>query len=141
MALLNGWGATRDETAAYQWIRRAAEAGDPRGEISVAVMLAVGQGVDENDAEARDWYARGVARNLAPPLRGLGIMLYTGEGGPVDRARGWAYLKLAADAGEANAKRLIDERVGDLSAPDRERGEAIVADWIAKHGPPRLMEE
>ncbi|MEZ4281826.1 MAG: alpha/beta fold hydrolase [Myxococcota bacterium] len=141
MALLNGWGATRDDRAAYEWIRRAAEAGDPRGEISLAVMLAVGQGVVENDAEARDWYARGVARNLAHPLRGLGIMLYTGEGGPVDRARGWAYLKLAADAGEANAQRLLDERVVNLSSRDRERGEAIVADWIAKHGPPGLMGE
>ncbi len=141
MALLNGWGATRDDRAAYEWVRRAAEAGDPRGEISLAVMLAVGQGVSEDDAAAREWYARGVARNLAHPLRGLGIMLYTGEGGPVDRARGWAYLELAADAGEANAKRLLAEAVGNLSDADRERGEAIVADWIAKYGQPQLMEE
>jgi TPR repeat protein len=104
MALLEGWGVEQDPVDAYRWVRKAAEAGDARGQISLATMLAIGQGVDEDDEEARVWYQRGVERNLADSLRGLGGMLVTGEGGSVEPARAWAYLMLAADAGEDKAR-------------------------------------
>ncbi|MBY0399016.1 SEL1-like repeat protein [Myxococcota bacterium] len=141
MAFINGFGTKRDEAAAYPWIRRAAEEGDENAEISLAVMLALGQGVAENDEEAREWYGRGVARNLAHALRSLGVMLIHGEGGPVDASRGWAYLKLAADAGEPTARQGVELLEVEVAEGDRKAGEALAAEWVTKYGRPKLLDD
>ena len=57
MALLEGVGVEADPQEAYRGVRKAGEAGYANAEISTAVMLALGQGVEENDAEARSWAA------------------------------------------------------------------------------------
>jgi hypothetical protein len=140
MALLNGSGVERNEREAYRWVRKAAEAGETRAEISTAVMLALGQGVAENDAEARLWYERAATRNSAHALRGLGFMLLNGEGGPREAARGHAYVRLAADAGEPAAKRLLTEFPPSLDAAERTAADEIAAKWLREHGAPVVVD-
>ena len=55
--------------------------------ISLAVMLAVGQGVAPDPAEARLWYARTAESGSAHALRALGMMILVGEGGASDHER------------------------------------------------------
>ena len=137
MVLLRG--EPKDEIGAYSWIRKAAEGGDRRGMLSTAVMLATGAGVAENDAEAREWYQRAVNDFAsAHALRGLGGMLLVGEGGAKDAARGWAYMKLAAEAGEETAKLGLERLADRVSARDRRKARKLAEEWVAQHGPPRL---
>jgi len=98
------------------------------------VMLATGQGVDEDDAAARDWYYAAAQERSAHALRGLGMMLVTGEGGDADPAMGVALLQLAAEAGEENAITLLgmlEDDVATLENVARARQE-----WLADHGQP-----
>ncbi len=136
MALLNGSGVEKNEQEAYRWVRKSGEAGYTEGELSTAVMLAIGQGVAENDAEARTWYERAVRKNSAHALRGLGFMLLTGEGGSRDGARGFAYAKLAADAGEETAVKLLPKFEPQVSAIERATADQIAAQWLKEHGAP-----
>ena len=106
--------------------------------ISRAVMLATAEGVDEDDAAARSWYRRASESGqdgFAHALRGLGSMLVTGEGGPPDLARGIAYLRIAAAAGDQPAWTLL-EQWDDRVTPDVHAEAARLSEaWIAEHLP------
>lgn len=139
MMYLQGVGTPADPVEAYRWVVRASEGGDVNAMISRGVMLATGEGVAEDDAAARIWYQRAAESgdvNFPHALRGLGAMLVTGEGGPVDLPRGIAYLKIARAANDANASRLL-ETWSDRITPEVDRQALAIANrWMAQHMPP-----
>lgn len=106
--------------------------------IRRAAMLATGNGVAENDAEARLWYQR-AAESGRPgyerALRGLGGMLVSGEGGPVDLPRGVAYLLLAREVGDENADNLLSLTASQITPEIQASAEAIARDWRQRHAP------
>jgi hypothetical protein len=110
-------------------VKASGEAGYRNGQISAAVMLAVGQGVQEDDAQARAWYERAARAGSAHALSSLGMMLITGEGGPIDAVTGQAYLELAAAGGGAFSKRMLDERGIGPTAGQRVAIDRIKAGW------------
>lgn len=140
---LNGVGTPVDLTRAYEWMSRAADGGSVEGMRSRASMLALGQGVAENDEEARRWYQRAAESREsgnAQALLSLGGMLIMGEGGPVDVARGYAYLRLAHEGGDEQAERVIQYLDTRIDASIRAEASAIMTAWRAAHGEP-LREE
>ncbi|MEQ8406076.1 MAG: hypothetical protein RKE49_13340 [Oceanicaulis sp.] len=120
MVVLNEGG---DPAEAWRYVAWSAEQGYLDALVSRAVMLATGEGVEQDAGEARQWYARAAARGSAHAARGLGAMLITGEGGPVDAARGYALVDLAAAGGDAYARHVLAEGL-DGAAP--RPGEAAV---------------
>jgi len=108
MMLIQGAGVAKNEAEAFGYVIRSAENGYYEGMNSAAVMFATGQGVNENDQAAREWYYEAAALGSAHALRGLGVMLVTGEGGEANTAMGVALLRLASDAGEVNAQKLLN---------------------------------
>jgi TPR repeat protein len=134
----HGAGTAVDHAEAYRWFVRSADGGEAQGMASRAVMLALGQGVAENDPEARIWYRRAAETGrdgFENGLRGLGWMLATGEGGPIDLPTGIAYLMLANAAGAENAELLLG-RLRDRITPEIEaRARAIGSRWIEEHRP------
>lgn len=134
MMHLRGIGTPANPQESYRWVARAAEAGEVRGMISRAVMLATGEGVPEDDAAARQWYERASRLDdplLAHALRGLGGMLVIGEGGPADVPRGIAYLRIAEGGGDELA-RVGLQRFANLITPEVDRDAArIAAEWLA----------
>lgn len=139
MMYLQGVGTSADPAEAYRWVVRASDGGDVHAMISRGVMLATGEGVAEDDAAARIWYQRAAESgdvNFAHGMRGLGAMLVSGEGGPVDLPRGIAYLKIARAANDANAARLL-ETWRDRITPEIDRQSLEIANrWMAEHLPP-----
>ncbi|HYI48839.1 MAG TPA: tetratricopeptide repeat protein [Allosphingosinicella sp.] len=138
MMHLQGIGTPASEQEAWRWVVRASEAGDTEGMVSRAVMLAIGQGVAENDAEARLWYRRAAESRrdgFGNGLRGLGWMLATGEGGPIDLPTGIAYLMLASDA-RANLADQFLERLRPQITPEIDRrAREIGQRWASEHWP------
>lgn len=138
MMYLNGIGTDADPHEAYRWVARSSDNGGVTAMISRAVMLAMGQGVAEDDAAAREWYRRAATSgdvNFAHALRGLGSMLVTGEGGAADVPRGIAYLRIAQAGNDANAETLL-ERWRDLITPEVDRDAWRIAnEWMAEHMP------
>jgi len=136
MMHLRGTGTPANPQEAYRWVSRAADAGGVNGMISRAVMLATGEGTQEDDAAARLWYQRASEsgqRLFAHGMRGLGSMLVTGEGGPVDLPRGIAYLRIAKAGNDAQAGTLL-ERWRDRITPEIDReAQRIANQWMAEH--------
>lgn len=138
MRLLNGDGAAVNEREAYRWVASAADEGNISGMISRAVMLAMGQGVTEDDVAARSWYQKALGVNApgrAHAMRGLGGMLATGEGGPADPVTAYAYLTLAAEGGDALASRMIG-LLGDVFTPEvQQSATPVIERWKADNPP------
>ncbi len=112
----------RPETEAYRLVSWAADQGDTQAMISRGVMLALGQGVEANPVEARDWYLRAARAGSAHAFRSLGGMWARGEGGDTNIALGFALLDMAAAAGDELAvqvvERLAEEGVARPSEAD-----------------------
>ena len=65
--LEEGWEVERNEAAAFDWYRRAAEAGDPRGQASYAWSLLEQGRINE----ALGWLRRAIASGSASFLQYL----------------------------------------------------------------------
>jgi uncharacterized protein len=136
MNILNGRGTDANSQHAYTWVKRSADNGCAVGMISQAVMLATGDGVDEDDRLARALYEKAALTgdvNTPHALRGLGAMLLTGEGGPVDLVRGFAYLMLAGAAGDEIAGSVLDEFSDQFTDDIRDRSLAYAEQWASEH--------
>jgi TPR repeat protein len=136
MMNLNGVGVPADASAAYAWVARAADNGAVQGMLSRAVMLATGQGVAPDPASAREWYRRAAESGelgSAHGLRGLGGMLVAGEGGPIDLARGYAYLVLAQEGGDQMAAHLVAAIENTLDDRTRAAAQMIITTWRIEH--------
>lgn len=134
MMLREGYGGPHDVPQAFEWARRAGEGGDVNGIISTAVMLATGEGVALDPVAAAQWYQRAIDQHQsAHALRGLSGMYLSGEL-PAEPARGWAYLELAAEAGDRMAPTLM-QRFQDQATPQVRAAARLIADaWRAQHG-------
>ncbi len=136
MLLIDGRAPT-DLATAYRYVRQSAEQNFESGMISLAVMLAMGQGVTPDPAEARLLYARTAESGSAHALRALGMMILVGEGGASDPVKGAAYVELAAEGGDANAATLLRQFAEPLSQLPRTDIDAAKAKWVKDHGAPR----
>ena len=140
MMILDGVGTSANSALAYGWVVRAADNGAVQGMLSRAVMLATGEGVTPDAPAAREWYRRAAESSelgSAHGLRGLGAMLVFGEGGPVDVARGYAYLTLARDGGDENAPRILQVIEPGIDEVTRRQAASIAAAWRVEHGTPQ----
>jgi TPR repeat protein len=136
MMHLQGLGTPADPAEAYRWVVRAADNGVATAMVSRAVMLATGEGVAEDDVGARSWYQRAAESGdvqFAHAMRGLGAMLATGEGGPIDLPRGIAYLRIAKAGNDRQAGTLL-ESWRDRITPEVDRQAWEIANrWMAEH--------
>ncbi len=140
MRYLRGDGTRANARTAYRWIAKGAANGSSNAMISRAVMLATGDGVREDDVAARASYTEAIALrdgNLGHALRGLGGMLYFGEGGPVDRLEGCAYLTTAFQFGDEMAQVMLEEILPQTSSADEEACVARAAEWLEAAMAPR----
>lgn len=138
MMHLEGVGTPRDPREAYRILVTASENGGVRAMISRAVMLATGEGTAEDDAQARIWYQRAAESRQygwEHGLRGLGGMLVLGEGGPVELARGIAYLRVAAAAGDETAAGLLEQFAERVTPALNDEAHGIATAWVAEHLP------
>lgn len=138
MMYLQGVGTTANAVEAYRWVSKAADGCAVQGMISRAVMLATGEGVAENDLEARDWYKRASESGdvmFPHALRGLGAMLVNGEGGPADLPRGIAYLRIAAAGNDTHAPKLLELYRDKITDDVDQQAREIADQWMAQHLP------
>lgn len=120
-----------DRRAARDLLRQAAERGEPGARRLYAQMLETGLGGEARPAQARALYAE--LRASDPDVRiarwRLGRMLEMGWGGPKDLVSARKLYKLAADAGQIDARvdyaRML--RAGAGGKADAARARALLA--------------
>jgi TPR repeat protein len=97
--LANGRGLPRDDAAAAEWFRKAADQGFPQAQFNLASFYASGRGVQRDDAVAAGWFERAAMQDLAPAQHNLGLMYEYGRGVPRDPAKALAWYEKAAAQG------------------------------------------
>lgn len=151
LASLNGNGVPQDDAEAVRWFRLSAERGYATGAYYYAMMLAMGRGVAADAAASLTWLQRaaeggetdamlalaarlaesGAADDAARALalsgqvavtgHAAGMLLHGGLLGPRDPVQAYAWLWLAAEAGQAMAWSVLPDLRRDL------RGERLTA--------------
>ena len=133
MAHLQGQpGFEGGSTEAYIWVRRSAEGGWTDGMISTAVMLATGDGTQQDADEAAYWYTEAATRGSAHAMRGLGAMHYFGELDMSDPTLGLALLELGAEGGDEIALSILDSIQDQIRNFDRPQVDRVKAEWMQR---------
>lgn len=117
-AMVEKCRALRDDSkqvAAFLVCRAAAEAGDPVGAMEYAgffdpVNRAPNSPVDSDGTQAAQWYEKAAKVELVPAMRRLGQLYAKGaDNFPADKAKARDWLSKAADKGDAEAKKALEE--------------------------------
>lgn len=106
-AYQNGWGIPVDAGAGFRHLKIAADAGDPRAQWNVGMMLLEGKGVVANAALARRYVQASAEGDYQDGMISMAVMLALGQGGPVDAAQARVWYGRAAKGGSAHALRAL----------------------------------
>ena len=132
MAREFGQGLPKDETAAVDWYRKAANLGNPQGEFRLGWLLHQGRGVPRDTAEAAAWYRKAAEANIAIAQNNLGVLLERGDGVPADPVEAYKWYCVAAKAqlpiAEGNKKKFAAK----LSPEQIAEAERRAAEWKPK---------
>lgn len=125
LALLHeqGAGVLRNDSMAVAWLRKAAQAGHVEAMVRLANFLELGRGAPRNPKEAVDWYKKATAAGSVPAKTRLGLAHIRAIGKKPDFSRGVQLLREAAEAGDAEAKRILDalgDSAGEAGPPSPE---------------------
>jgi TPR repeat protein len=97
-------GAWRDEPAAVELYRRAAERGHAEAQYALGTMCADGRGTGKDALKAAQWYERAAAAGLPEAAMSLAYLSENGVGTRADRERAIEWYHRAA-AGFLKARR------------------------------------
>jgi len=120
------------DSEAFEWYRKAAEAGDPAGIFGLGTMYAKGEGIERDPLEAGRLIRRAAEMEHIPAMRSYAYALENGNlGFTRDYAAAAEWFRLAAQAGDGvSMRRLRDAYAqGQLGLPvDPEQA----AQWEAR---------
>ena len=105
-----GVGVEQNWTAAIDNYRAAAAAGNEEAYCLLGDCYDRGEGVKRNEAQAFYHYSQAAERGSIKAIRKMAIFLLDGRGVRKDVERGMALLRKAAQAGDATAQFILDEK-------------------------------
>jgi hypothetical protein len=123
---LRGRGVSRDPAEAAHWLQRAADNGNPAGEVEYAILLFNGEGVTANEGLAARYFRRAAAKGNAIAQNRLARLYATGRGVPKNLVEAAAWHLIAAAQGLADS--WLDSTLRTLSAEERARAERLAAE-------------
>lgn len=88
----NGFGVKQDHNAAFEWFKRAADQGDPWGQIAISRGYFKGLGVKQDYAKAIEWAQKGAAQDHAVSQLLLALYYSDDKTGfkDLDKSKKWA---------------------------------------------------
>ncbi len=124
-------GIERDQSAAVNWMRKAAEQGHARAQFNMYRLCSTGIGVTADSAEALKWLHSAVQQNDAHAIIRLGTLyLYGDQGFAKDLTRGLDLTRQAAEMGDWRAQCNLSYYY--LSGYGVERNEVEATKWQRK---------
>jgi TPR repeat protein len=121
----NGRGVKKDDAQAFNLYRQAAEQGLADAQNSLGRLYELGRGGQrQNIAEARRWYKAAAEQGYVLAQSNYGFQLYAGAKTAPERIEAYAWLSLAANAGNAIAIAHHSELSRQLTPAQITAGEA-----------------
>jgi hypothetical protein len=109
-------GQERDDAEAVRWWRRAAQAGNPDGEVLLGNAYLDGRGIKKDEAEAAKWWRKAADAGSVDGEALLGEAYYGGIGMGKNQAEGLRRLREAAKGGSSIAQIFLNS-IGTQSDP------------------------
>ena len=104
-----GKGVDEDYRQAVFWYKKAAEQGDTKAQLNLAVMYKYGTGVSEDFSQSVYWYKKAAEQGDTKAQLNLAVMYASGEGVPENFVLAYKWANLAAARGRDQAKALKNE--------------------------------
>lgn len=108
-AYLFGRGVDVDKSGAYEWYKRAAEAGEPSAMASIGYMHFRGIGCEENAELAVEWYKKGAEKGDLGAMNDLAFCYINGRGVEKNKTLGFEIAMEAAKRGHAASQTMVGE--------------------------------
>jgi TPR repeat protein len=103
----NGIATSQDHAAAARWFKLAADAGNEKAQMWMAIVTYHGFGVKQDRAAAARW-VRGLAdKGSALGQFAMGLLYFQGHGVEKDAAAGRRWMEKAAERGDENAIKFL----------------------------------
>ena len=96
-----------DPVESARWFRRAAEAGNARGQLQLAECFYIGYGVTQDFAQAAEYYRKSAEQGHPVAQRCLGDMYVTGNGVRRQPVLAATWYQRATDQGDASAQYFV----------------------------------
>lgn len=96
-----------DPARGLLWLRRAAEAGYPQAQMTLASMLVQGEELQQDKDEAFYWASRAADQGFVPAYMMLGMMYENGDGVAQDTDQARGYYRQAVEGGFAPAQERL----------------------------------
>jgi TPR repeat protein len=122
--------AQTNEDSELEEILKSAEKGDAEAQFNLGRMYANGQGVDQSDTEALNWFRKAADQGYAKAQYGLGFMYYNGRSLDQSNANALKWYRKAADQGNAEAQCKIGHMYANGQGVDQSYAEALK--WFRK---------
>jgi len=101
---LNGEGIPQDSAKAMDWLRKAADQGDPQAQYNLGEIYEHGQGVPQDFSQALEWLQKAAEHGAIPAQERLGAIYIRGEGAQQDFSKAADWYRKAAELGSTNAQ-------------------------------------
>jgi localization factor PodJL len=85
--------------AAVVGLEEAAALGHPPAQLQLGELYKLGQGVEQDPAQARTWYQRAANGGNVLAMHRIGVMAARGQGGPADQAAAINWFEKASNFG------------------------------------------
>src|SRR5262249_36132558 len=115
----------RDSAEAVKWLRKSAQTGDVRAELTLAGALMDGTDLPPNYEEGRQWCEAALKQKAALAAYCLGDIYRRGLGVPKDPDKALPLLHQAASAGIPQAMKATAELLASRGMNKAERQEAL----------------
>ena len=119
---VTGKGIPPDERAALRWIGKAAAQGNAAARFELGSYYTLEPHRDYQRAAAL--LRQSALQGFAPAQTSLAMLHLIGDGYPMDRVEAYAWLLLAAEQGERDARDLAPGVQAELSDAEREQARA-----------------
>jgi len=122
------YGQAVDYVAAYPYLLKAAEAGNPEAQNTVGSMLENAQGVGLDASLAEEWYRRAAKQGHRKAQSSLGRLLGPEVEDRERRLESLTWLLVAAKKGEITAQKMLEEIKPGINQGDMAQAQRLAGD-------------
>ena len=138
--LAGGVPGRASDVIARRWIERLARLGEETNPLRVGSDYLFGvDGLDENPAEAVEWYTRAAEQAHVMSWYRLGRMHLEGRGVTADRVRAHMWLGLCAELGLGDATNWVAKLEETMTRDQLAASAELAARWKASTPEPRPL--
>ena len=118
----------KDFYAAVNICTELANKNDAKAQFALATLYYDGNGVMEDNTQARKWFLKAAQNNHNQAQYNLAIMLASGLGGEINLPEALAWLKISKNNGYSVAAEAIKQMTAELSSSEKEQADKKMAE-------------